>query len=471
MKIPSLRHPESEDLLRYVDGEAPSRAANQIRDHLETCWECRVALEELQNTVSECVRYRRDTLGRHLPPPPAPWTDIYRGFAEIDASLDQSSFRDRLSRILQAPMRYSHRWTPVAVALIVICILFYRFRQTPSVQAAELLRKAIAAADIRPVKARRIQIRTKNSSVVRVAGAQRNDAEASIGVMFAAAHYDWDDPLSAKSYQAWRDRLAEMQDEVVEEPGAYLIRTRTASGELALATLKIRMRDMQPVEERFEFRNREWVEITELAEEPTPAPSVTAGVARGSSSNGTQLSSRANSATIGDELQVLAALREMDADLGDPIEVSRAGSQVLVTGVGIAPQRRKEIGDALSSQSRVVLRFSESTPAVSRPENTAPADSAISAELQQLQGRVAEQIGGRANFAQLATQVLDLSEPMMSRAYALRRLAERFPVQLDSGLRPEDSQLLARLRQLDLGSCASLSNEDLICMLASLANV
>jgi hypothetical protein len=238
-----------------------------------------------------------------------------------------------------------------------------------------------------------------------------------------------------------------MQDSVVEEQDAYLIRTRTASGEIAEATLKIRTVDMQPVEERFEFRNREWVEITELAEETAPATGGTARIAPGSPASATPLSTRTNSATIGDELQVLAALREMDADLGDPIEVSRAGSQVLVTGVGIAPQRRKEIGDALSSQARVVVRFSETAPAQSQPASAASAEKAINVELQQLQGRVAEQMGGRAYFAQLATQVLDLSEPMMSRAYALRRLAERIPVDMESQLTPQDWQILRNLQQ------------------------
>ena len=105
-------------------------------------------------------------------------------------------------------MLYAQRWAPVAVALLLICVLFYRFRQTPSVQAAELLRKAIAAADSRPEKPRRIQIRTKDRRFVRIAGAARNDAAGAIEPLFIAAQYDWKDPLSAKSYQAWRDRLA-----------------------------------------------------------------------------------------------------------------------------------------------------------------------------------------------------------------------------------------------------------------------
>ena len=49
--------PDSVDRAEFVLGVAPNQ----------------VELEELQNTVGECVRYRKNILGRHLPPPPAPW--------------------------------------------------------------------------------------------------------------------------------------------------------------------------------------------------------------------------------------------------------------------------------------------------------------------------------------------------------------------------------------------------------------
>ena len=44
--------------------------------------------------------------------------------------------------------------------------------------------------------------------------------------MFLAAHYDWDDPLSAKSYQGWHDGLASKKDEVTISANEYRIRTR-----------------------------------------------------------------------------------------------------------------------------------------------------------------------------------------------------------------------------------------------------
>jgi hypothetical protein len=460
-----MSHPNDEQLLLYADGESPARTASEIRSHLEACWQCRVELEELQNTVSECVRYRKNTLQRHLPPPPAAWTDIYRGFAAIDAALDPASFWDRAAWFLQAPLRNARRWAPVAATLLVVCGLFYWFRQTPSVQAAELLRKAVAAEDARPQKPRRIQIRTKNQSLTHLARPGKNvalssaerDAIRPIQALLQAADYNWEQPLSAKSYQAWHDRLSGKQDEVIEEQAAYRIRTRTASGELTAATLTVSRQDLRPVEERFEFSNREWVEITELVDNAAPDAIVAAG---GNSSykqyeapfsirpKQAQLPGPAVSATIGDELRVLAALNRVGADLGDPIEVSRAGGDIVVTGVGIAPQRQQEISGALSAQSHVIVRFSDSVPAKVEPEKEASTDIVVvNADVQQLQAKMAEQIGGRVNFTQLAAQVLDLSDPMMSRAYALRRLAERFPVELEPELSAQDWQLLRSLQR------------------------
>src|ERR1035438_2028132 len=85
MRRPLMPHPSEEQLLRYSDGELPGRATSQVHSHLQACWQCRTNLEEIEKTVGACVRYRTTVLQRHLPAPPAPWTDIYRSFIELDA--------------------------------------------------------------------------------------------------------------------------------------------------------------------------------------------------------------------------------------------------------------------------------------------------------------------------------------------------------------------------------------------------
>ena len=453
-------HPEEEQLLRYLDGELPVQAAGEVRSHLEACWQCRAALEELQDVVSQCVHYRKNVLQRHLPTPPAPWVDIYRQFDEIDASLEPALFR-RIARALKSPFDTgAKKWALAAVALLVVLGLFYRYRQTPSVQAAELLRRAVASANVNPGQPRRIQIRTRNRRLTRPAVATQpagfGTADAAVfEAMFQRANYSWTDPLSAQSFQSWRNQLADKSDRVIEENQAFEITTSTSASELSRATLKLRAADLRPVEERLEFSNQEWVEITEAPDDAAPpVPIGASGETRRAPANTSVPSNETSNAAItsapeasaADELQVIAALHDVGADLGDPVDVSRSGSEVVVTGTGLAPGRQQEIRNALGSKAHVVVRFSDSPPATAPGQPVAPNDTPTAGDVRQLQARLAEQLGGRANLEQLSAQVLDSSESLMARAYALRRLAEQFPSTAEQELKATDRQLLARLR-------------------------
>jgi hypothetical protein len=464
------QHLDQEQLLRFADGELAPREATQARAHLEACWQCRVEFEELQKTIAECVRYRQD-IQQFLPSIPSPWADIYRRFDEIDRSLDRPNLFQRMRR--QVQWRAIPKWATVPLALIVVAVLIYRLQQTPSVQAAELLRQAVVAG-AKDAKPRMIQIRTKHQQIRRVAGSRDalalNDsstAPGSLEALFASAHYSWNDPLSARSYQEWRDQLPEKRDEVTQKEDAYVIQTATTSGPLTEATLRLSTPDLRPIEEHLQFGNDEWVEVTEVAPEVAAAPPVDRGESKENHATPPEAAPDASpapvnasaplpTATAGDELQVLLTLHKMSADLGDPIEVSRSGSQVVVSGVGIPPQRQQEIRQALASNAIVAVRFSD--PVASKAPAAPPRpEGAVNADISQLQARVAEKVGGRVNFEELSSQVLDLSEQMMSRAYALRRLADKFPAGADAALNPADRQALEGLRREHISALVHVS--------------
>jgi hypothetical protein len=331
-----------------------------------------------------------------------------------------------------------------------------QFRNAPSVKAAEMLHKAMAADDSRPRTPRRIQIRTHTQRLTRLIGnaralAQTNpDADALVGLesMFRAAHYSWEDPLSAKSYSEWRDQLSDKRDDVTSEGDGYRLRTTTDSGELVEATLKLSSRDLRATEGTLQFRNREWVEISELP--PAPDPGANAPeVAKTAPKLPPQPSTlqRPGELTPGDELQVLAALHRLGADLGDPVEVARSGGQILVTGMGIAPERQREIRDELGAMPRITLRFSEPSAEALSPGERSPSGISVSPTTGRLQTELEKQLGGRAAFEQFADHVLEITDAFMSRAHALRRLAERFPTDLEVQMTPPQRQLLKSLRR------------------------
>jgi len=137
-------HPGEGLLLRYLDGELPVRKTRAVRRHVEACWQCRACLKSLETTVADCVEYRQHVLAAHLPAPPAAWADLQRSFEEVDAALAAGPFWKHL-----LPVPRAWQWSAAAVAAAALVIAAYvQLRQAPAVQAAGLLRKAMAAADL-----------------------------------------------------------------------------------------------------------------------------------------------------------------------------------------------------------------------------------------------------------------------------------------------------------------------------------
>lgn len=445
-------HPGEEQLLRYADGELSPRESADVRAHLEACWDCRAELDQLQAAVSDCVHYRKSVLQAHLPPPPAPWRDLSAGFAAVNRELAAAGEPASWWRALWDAVSAPRFWAPaLAAALAVVFVVLPWLRETPGVQAAELLRKAVAAAEAAPaaaVKAPRklaVRTRTRKASVPYAASAVELQPVAK---MFAESRYDWNDPLSAKSYVAWREQLTAKTDEVTVDDtgGFYRVSTRAEAGELAEATLRLRQSDLHPVEGTFRFRNGEWVEVSEVESarvEPVtissnappkslPRADASAAAAAGSPKE-PEAATAAPAATVADELRVLAALHNIGADLGDPIEIVRAGADIHVKGVGLDARRQTQIAQALAGIAPVRLQFTATGSTVGSGDPAATqilprsAPMAVRAGASPLQAKLEAQLGSPAAVEQFANDVFDRNESVMERAHAIRRLAARFP--------------------------------------------
>jgi hypothetical protein len=464
-----VRHPEDGLLLRYLDGELPGRKARQVRTHLEACWQCRAQVEELEAAIGECVRYRQNVLAPSLPPPPQPWgsLDFARADAALAGELAGQSWLIRLARFLWPRQNPGLRWALSAAAVVALCfVLLQQLRETPQVEAAALLQKAVRASQSRPAGLKRLRITTRTGQMTRVIGvAYKPPArETEIARLFDAAHYDWNDPLSAQSFSAWRGRLPHFQDAVASQPNSYEIKTTTEDSELLSATLKLRGTDLEPIEGRFEFRNRDWVEMTELVDQQTtPASTVagtTGGMPRQPGVPPGPLEIPAETAELSafsEELQVVSALHELGADLDDnTLGISREGRQVLVSGTGIPPQRQQQIHGLLDRLPHVVVRFDDPAfPASAVPVQSEPATrDAAGPEKSTYTARIEERLGGRPQFERFSSSVLDWTESAMTRAYALRRLAQQFSAAAENQMTAEDRRTLRSLGREHLAAFA-----------------
>jgi hypothetical protein len=139
---------------------------------------------------------------------------------------------------------------------------------------------------------------------------------------------------------------------------------------------------------------------------------------------------------------VLAALHEIGADLGDPVEVKLADGRVLVSGVGIPVGRQREIQAKLDSIPRVTVRFGPAEVGQDLPTNNPPQAVAEAPRNTRLESRLEKQLGGRVEFDRVSSQMLDWTEAAMARAYALRALAQRFQAGDEAQMTASDRQLL-----------------------------
>jgi uncharacterized protein YukE len=454
-----VRHPADGLFLRYLDGELPRGKARQVRTHLEACWQCRAQVEELESAIGECVRYRKDVLAPSLPPPPEPWRslDFERAHAELAAELADQSLLVRMARFLSPLHHGALRWALSGAAALALCfVLVQQLRETPKVEAAALLQKAVRASQSRPAAHQRLRITTRTGQMTRVLGVayKPRARENDIARMFDAAHYDWNDPLSAQSYSAWRNQLPRFKDAIASQPNSYDITTTTEDSELVSATLKIRTTDLEPLEGRFEFRNRDWVEMTELVDPQTNPASIVAGTAGGMPRQPgvppgpfNAPAETAAPRAFSEELQVVSALHRLGADLGDPVEISREGGQVLVSGTGIPPQRQQQIHGLLDRLPHVVVRFEDPAfPASALPVQSEPATrDAVGPEKSKYAARIEERLGGRPQFERFSSSVVDWTDAAMTRAYALRRLAQQFSAAAENEMNAEDRHTLHRL--------------------------
>src|ERR1017187_5853163 len=415
--------------------------------------------DRVEATPAKDVRYLN---------PPEPWRslDFARADSELAGELAAQSWFTRVARFLSPRQNPGLRWALSGAAVVALCfVLLQQLRETPKVEAAALLQKAVRAAQSRPAAHKRLRITTRTGQMTRVIGVAYKPAarETEIARLFDAAHYDWNDPLSAQSFSAWRDRLPHLQDAIASQPNSYEIKTTTEDSELVSATLKLRGTDLEPLEGRFEFRNRDWVEMTELVDQQTnPASTVagtTGGVPRQPGVPPGPLDVPMESAepsAFSEELQVVSALHELGADLGDPLEISREGRQVLVSGTGIPPQRQQQIHGLLDRLPHVVVRFDDPAfPASAVPVQSEPATrDAAGPEKSTYPARIEERLGGRPQFERFSSSVLDWTDSAMTRAYALRRLAQQFSAAAENQMTAEDRRTLRSLGREHLAAFA-----------------
>jgi hypothetical protein len=350
------------------------------------------------------------------------------------------------------------RWWPrlalaAAACAVLAALAYYRAAERPSAGTNELLERS---AGLTLPEGRTISVRTASRTITRPAvliDATRDaDPEsAHLRSLFVAASYSWRDPLSARSFRAWRSGLREKQDSVsvVRQRGSedsYRVRTESPDGTLRSVSLTLRAPDLRPVDGTFAFEGEAPLDISEVTSAAPEAVQARPPAARALPTEGPATESQA---TPEDALHVLAALDAVGADVGDPIGISEdsARRHVVVRGNGLTPERRQLIAEALKTLPRVVLDLDSGARDAVAAQSASPVErnsTDIPADFRRL---LEDRFGGPVALQEITDRVLESSASIVARAHALQTLATWFPPGVAGSMADRDRQLLRNLQQ------------------------
>jgi hypothetical protein len=427
-------HPDEATLLRFLDQDLSAAQIRDIEEHLAGCAACRGELAGVRETLGEIERFHETVMKAALPGPPREWgRPLWSALANPEPS-------ER--RLIALPVK---RAMAIAAA-IVAAVVVVRWMERPiTVSAAGLLRKAEAQERAAPNVRRRIRIRWKGHSWMRPGrldpSLQPESDAPVLREMLVSAGFDWEDPLSAGAFSRWRKGLPEWHDEVRNEGGSYVVTTTTPSGALREASLTLRAGDLHAVSATLKYRSQETLEMMEAPggannlEIGKPRPPVPETIPRSPEM-------AAPTAGAAEEVQVIAALHRIGADLGEPVDVLRTAEGIQVSGSGLNAVRQDQIRAAVADIPGVRVAFEaigghHPNGAELPPRTAAPADAA-NPFLDELRAAAANAA------ADPGDALIDATDRAVQRSYALAALARRFSQAGESALAEKDRAVVRR---------------------------
>src|SRR5260221_3064615 len=73
-----LKHIEDERLVAFLDGEMDAGSHTEIRGHLESCWDCRCRLSNVERSIEKFLKLRQEELLPPELPPSGEALDLFR---------------------------------------------------------------------------------------------------------------------------------------------------------------------------------------------------------------------------------------------------------------------------------------------------------------------------------------------------------------------------------------------------------
>lgn len=399
--MPEIEHPTEELLSALFEEQLPAAEVEHLLAHLDSCRICEQRVGLIEPALARYQRCR-ELVAPRLPKPPRAWGDI-------TAKMQQVERARRTVPTLGRKRGTAPRWIGALAAAVLIGAILFWPQPSTELRADTLLLKATGKTPRRSANSR-LTVRTPRATFLRPAVLFGPASEAeemdAIRARFAAAHYDWSDPLSARAYANWRAETAHRTVEVSERDGRSTIRTVANEGAITEASLTLDATNLSPVNARIVFSVQDWVEIA-AAPDARAELRPLAAAPRDEVAIGPE---PAMERSIPErEILTRLAVDRLGAGAGEPIDVTvEPDGRIVVTPYRLGRQREIQLRASLRGIERVSVR----SPEASERQEEFPASLA---------------------GADLAS---DASNAIASRAHLLSQLAERFPAETEAGLTP-----------------------------------
>jgi RNA polymerase sigma factor (sigma-70 family) len=268
--------------------------------------------------------------------------------------------------------------------------------------------------------------------------------ERILRAKLAEAQDDWDDPLSAANFEAWRDRTPH-QHEDVERSGTDLltVTTTASSGPVLRQSMTIRLGDHHPVARSLLFRDQESIQVAELSYEVVSWGPATESWFESSLGEPSQPATRPavalptlHSFEVSEdqldmaELGVMVALQELQADT-ERLRESRTRSGIVVTGIVESDARKRQIFTRLKAIPHVAATIWSYRDIEAKPQDGFQHMNitalSVAAEESPLDKYCAARRLARDRCRQSAHQILNASASLVRECKRLHDLAGQFP--------------------------------------------
>jgi hypothetical protein len=330
----SLEHPSFETLLLWQSRELSPEQAATVKAHLAVCRECCAQLSEVAG--------------------------IFEDLGWVSTEAAQRSMRLAITR-KRRKRTLANRKVAAGIATVLIgALLVFTFSElTPEARADSLLLKAVREEMVAVPSRHLIRFQSGENQCLWAVGP---DSSQSIPVSLAPSSFcglvasnlrsaGWTNPLSARSFQQWRNSLKKKSDTVTKLATGTEVTTKTSDGPLRSATLCVRISDYRTVEARFQFANSTGIEqsAVDVTEEEAPLQVTTLLVPaepHTPAHNAPPVPAFADPMDE-TEAQVRLRLHRLGVDANVLLAVERKGAGIRVWGVVPASEAKSAISSAL----------------------------------------------------------------------------------------------------------------------------